>query len=563
MTQEKKPSPAPVLIVGAGPVGLALALDLGRRGTRCIVVDEGRKDAHVLPAKAGLLNERTLEFCRRWGIAGEVANWGCPEDYPRDTVYCTGLVGGHFVGRSALPSAQERTSTESPEILRKCPQFIFDPILAAAAEATGKVEFRRGWRFVSLEQRDESVDVQLVDVVTGETAALHAAFVVGCDGAGSAVRRALDIPFDGKTLDYSLSIITSIEHLERFHPFGKAERFMFLGPNGTWCNATAMDYRTYWRFTLLGSATPIDPAKIDARAEVVRALGSEDIPVEILGAVNWRRSQCAARTFVQGRVALAGDSAHTTSPTGGHGLNTGLGDAAGLGWMIDARVRGWGGPALFDGYDAERRPVAIRNSAASGRNYGNWVRDIDYSGVLKEGEEGDRTRSQIGASLQEALHSEWQSSGVALGYRYEGSPLIIPDGTPAPPDTESEYLPTARPGHRAPHAWLPDGRSTIDLFGDGFVMLRFGTRPPELAALTQAALARGVPFRIADIGDAAIAALYERRLVLVRPDGHVAWRGDEPPADPAALWDIVRGAAASPAQVSVPATAVHDPRPTH
>src|SRR5690606_18802205 len=208
-------------------------------------------------------------------------------------------------------------------------------------------------------------------LATGERRDIRALYLAGCDGAGSTVRQLLDVPFEGRTLDYSVSVIASIDDLSRYHPYGKAERFMFLGPNGTWCNATSMDYRTYWRFTYLGYREKIDMESLDLAQLLRQALGTDAIPMEILGAVPWRRSQCAARRFAVGRVARAGDSAHTPSPTGGHGLNTGLGDAAGLGWVLDACVRGWGGPALLEAYEAERRPVAIRNSAASSRHYGN------------------------------------------------------------------------------------------------------------------------------------------------------------------------------------------------
>lgn len=532
----------PVLIVGAGPVGLALALDLARRGTRSMVIDQRIQDERLIPAKAGLLNERTLELCRRWGIAGEVANWGCPTDYPRDTVYCTQLVGGHYVGRSHLPSTDDRRSPFSPEILRKCPQFIFDPILESACKRTGLVQVERGLRLLDLKQSDDYVSAMVENVTTGEKRELRAQYLAGCDGAGSTVRQLLDVPFEGRTLDYSISVIVSVDDLARHHAYGKAERFMFLGPSGTWCNATSMDYRTYWRFTYLGYQEAIDMERLDVRSLLHTALGTDSIPMDVLGAVPWRRSQCAARRFVVGRVALAGDAAHTTSPTGGHGLNTGLGDAAGLGWVLDACVRGWGGPALLPAYEAERRPVAIRNSTASNRHYRNWVGRIDYSAVRESGADGDAARRRIGDQLSDALHGEWNSQGIALGYRYENSPAIIADGTAEPPDSESEYVPTSRAGHRAPHVWLDDGRSILDLFGTGFVLLISGDRSDAaLSRLAAEAKAAGIPLAVHALHGAEQTSAYEKRYSLVRPDGHIAWRGDRLPADTGRLLRIISG----------------------
>jgi len=254
----------------------------------------------------------------------------------------------------------------------------------------------------------------------------------------------------------------------------------------------------------------------------------------------WRRSQFTAERFAAGRIALAGDAAHTTSPTGGHGLNTGLGDISDLGWMLEALVRGWGGDQLLPAYHAERRPVAIRNGTSSTQNYGAWVRAVGREQVLDDTPEGEAQRRAVGDQMNAMLAQEWHSFGVAMGYRYGTSPIVVPDGTPPTPDDPSEYVQTARPGHRAPHAWLADGRSTLDLFGDGFTLLRLGPAP-EAAPLTAAAADAGVPLHVVTIDDPEVARLYEHPLVLVRPDGMVAWRADALPEDPAALVATVTG----------------------
>lgn len=534
-----------MLIVGGGPVGFALALDLAHRGTRSTLVESDAGTGLQLLAKAGTLYERSMEYCRRLGLAEKVANSGFPDDHPRDTVYCTSL-DGFVLGRDPLPSTAERPRPpETPEKLRKCPQYVFDPLLADAVRDKGLTDVRYSTSFVGLEQDDGGVTAVLTGP-GGEAVSLCADYLVGCDGAASAVRTALGMPFEGTQLDYSVSIMLRCQNLERYHPHGRCERFMFVGPEGTWGNITTVDGRGLYRFTLIGSPERITPDRLDIPALLRRARGHHDIPWEVVNVTPWRRSQCAATGFRAGRVFLAGDAAHTTSPTGGHGLNTSLGDTSDLAWMLDAVLHGWGGTALLDAYTAERRPVAIRNSSLSTRNYKVWVENDGREHVLEDTVDGERQRQAIGARMSAMLRQEWQSFGVSMGYRYDSSAIVVPDGTPPPPDEPGEYVQTARPGHRAPHAWLSDGRSTIDLFGDGFTLLRLGGAAPDTGPIEKAAELSGMPLTVVPLDQPDIAALYERSLVLVRPDGMVAWRANELPSDPELLVDQVRGAAAAP-----------------
>ncbi|HVV08382.1 FAD-dependent monooxygenase [Amycolatopsis sp.] len=532
----------PVLIVGGGPVGFTLALDLARRGIRSTLAERDAGTALEVLAKAGTLNERTMEYCRWLGIADEIINVGFPDDHPRDVVYCTSL-NGFVLGRDPLPSTKERVPpVQTPEMLRKCPQHLFDPLVAGAVERAGHTNVLYGTEFESFTEDYAGVTVTLRrhGSVPFTVRARH---LVGCDGAASAVRRAAEIPFEGKQLDYSVSAMIRIEHLEDYHPLGRGERYMFVGTEGTWANLTAVDGRALYRLTMVGSEERLSPEQLDMDALVRRALGRDDVPFEIVRVLPWRRSQFAADRFRKGRVLLAGDAAHTTSPTGGHGLNTGLGDVSDLGWMLAALLRGWGGAGLLDAYHAERRPVAIRNSASSTRNYGVWVQSGGREHVLEDSPLGEEQRQAIGARMSAMLRQEWHSLGVGMGYRYDSSPIVVPDGTPPTPDDASEYVPTARPGHRAPHAWLAEGRSILDLFGDAFTLLRFGADAPDTGPFVRAAEEAGLPLSVIDIQQPEIAKLYERRLVLVRPDGMVAWRGDSLPEDARSLVDVVRGAA--------------------
>ncbi|MDC1295891.1 FAD-dependent monooxygenase [Myxococcota bacterium] len=524
--------------MGGGPVGFAVAIDLAMRGRKSTIVERDAGTGLVVLAKAGSLNERSMELFRRWGIADQVAGWGCPDDYPRDTSYCTALTG-HMIGTAPLECVRDRIRPEStPEINRKCPQSVLDPLLAKIADETGLVEILYNTSFEGFKEDESGVLVTLRDLRTDSTSIRRSPYLVGCDGAASAVRSAAGIAFEGETLDYSVSALVRIEGLENYHPLGRAERFLFIGPNGTWANLTSVDLMSLWRFTSLGADTKLSPEELDLSADLERGFGRDDIPYEILRNVPWRRSQCAAETFRRGRVLLAGDSAHTTSPTGGHGLNTGLGDAAGLGWVLDAMLAGWGGDAMLDAYSSERRSVAIRNSSASTRNYRAWVGGVDYTDVEQDGAHGDAVRKSIAEHLDASLFPEWHSYGVAMGYRYDESPIVIPDGTKPTEDDPSTYIQTARPGHRAPHCERKDGTSTIDLFGEQFILLCFD-RGAKTDRLLSAAASCSMPIRRLTLDEPETAALYERKLVLVRPDGHVAWRGDALPSDDAALSELV------------------------
>jgi hypothetical protein len=283
----------------------------------------------------------------------------------------------------------------------------------------------------------------------------------------------------------------------------------------------------------------------DSQSLVDRCIGKTGAPYEITDVLPWRRSKVVAEHFRVGRTFLCGDAVHVMSPNGGFGMNTGIGDAADLGWKLQAVLEGWASPSLLDSYEAERKPIGMRNTFAAAGNHAKIATAIDWSLIDSDTEEGARKRATVGSILVKAARGNLDSLGISIGYRYENSPICASDGTPPTTDDPYDYVPTSRPGHRAPHAWLEKDRSTLDLFGDGFVAMRFGQDAPDPTSLVEAAAARCVPIRVHAIDDPNVARLYEKRLVLVRPDGHVAWRGDEAPADPVRVIDIIRGARTS------------------
>ena len=533
----------PVLIIGAGPIGLALAGDLGFRGVDCMLIE--RTDGAVMQPKMDMVGIRTMEFCRRWGIVPWVESAGYNRDYPQDCAWVTTLTGHEF-GREVFPSPkEEKCPPQSPQKRERCPQNFFDPVLKRFAGQFPGVTISYNTELVSFEERGGCVSATLRDVLTGEERAIEAQFLVGTDGGASQVRQSLGIQMTGEpALTYTTNVVFRCEGLEKLHNLKPAYRYIFIGPEGTWATLVAINGTDQWRFSLVGDDNRLTHTEEYMRAAVIRAVGRE-FDFEILSMLPWVRRQLVAESYGTQRVFIAGDAAHMTSPTGGFGMNTGIQDAVNLSWKLAGYLQGWGGRTLLDSYEIEMRPVALRNVAEATGNLKRMLSprvSSPAAEVFEDGPAGDQARIEFGNRYTEQMKREWFSIGIHLGYMFEGSPIIVPDGTPQPADEVSTYTPIARPGSRAPHVWLGPDNSLIDLFGREFVLLRFGTSAPAGLALEAAAKERGVPFRIAQIDNEEAAALYVRRLVLVRPDGSVAWRGDSLPEDVLGLIDTVRGA---------------------
>ncbi|MBF4163295.1 FAD-dependent monooxygenase [Nocardioides acrostichi] len=530
---------AAVVVIGAGPVGLASAVELGVRGQSVVVLDEG--DGTVDHPRAGGISMRTMEFHRRWGTVEDVRNCGFPDDYDLDIVFSTGFGGYQLIREHYPPLGEMGTPPESPERRQRCPQMWMDPILARAAASQESVEIRYGARVGDVEvAADGTVLVRYADAATGQEREVTARYALACDGAASATRTRLGIEMSGiELLNYSVGVFFRCPGLLEKVGEHQAARFIFISPDGPVGNLTVVDGMDLWRFTYMAGKERLDLEALDVESVMRRVLG-EELEFDILSIAPWRRSQLVADSYRAGPVFLVGDSAHTMSPTGGFGANTGIGEAVDIGWKLDAVLRGWGGQGLLESYEVERRPIALRNTQAATSNFRGWYSTKDLGGLLEPGEDGDVLRREVGEELMAATRAEWESKGVILGYRYEDSPICVSDGSPAPADDYRVYEPTNRPGHRAPHAWLPDGRSVLDLYGEGFVLVDLGSEEADSAELLETGRAMGVPVRREALGQE-LADLYRTRFTLVRPDGHVAWRGDESPADAAAVWRVVTG----------------------
>jgi hypothetical protein len=395
----------------------------------------------------------------------------------------------------------------------------------------------------SFVEESDGVAVNMTDLESGEIKTIRTGYLVGCDGFDGLTRKMLGIEYAGEgVLSFSVSIFFRSAELATLHDKGWARFFRLIDANGHWGDLVSIDGRELWRLTELRVNSDADISSFDVESCLWKAVGA-DFSYEVLSVLPWKRRGLVARSYGRGRVFLAGDAVHQSSPTSGLGMNTGLGDAVDLGWKLAAVIKGWGGDALLESYGSERIPVGIVSVADSDRTYRETTLLRGGSAIAQCSAEGERQRIQFAGDLLARTRgrSDPTSENVKLGYCYHDSPIICCDGTAGPPEDAWDFVPSARPGSRAPHAWIGENRSVLDLFGHGFVLLRFGKEPAEAQGLVQAAAARAVPLKVVNIANQDIEKLYERKLVLVRPDGHVAWRGDEAPSDGLTLIDVVRG----------------------
>ena len=538
-----------VAIVGAGPVGLAAAVDLGWLGVDCVVIEQG--DGTVGDAKFVDINMRTMEYCRRWGVADEIRERGFAADYPQDVIIVTSLTG-YLLGRQRFPAFNElRTPPVTAERIGRCPQTIFDPILrrVAASYLHVRLRYRHALRPGHAGCLRRYARAHRRRNRKARRAARRLSHL--------RPRRRLDDPRGtrdrrGRRGDalHNANVVFRSPELARMHDKGPGF-YTAVGPEGRWASILAIDGRELWRLHL---TRPIDRDTFDEAeaARLIRRFAGRDFAFEIRSALVWTRREVVAERYQAGRIFLVGDAAHQLSPAGGFGLNTGIGDATNLSWKLAATLAGWGGSELLASYEPERRPIGLRNVRAATRRWAeNAAQEPPGPAIDAPTPEGERVRARVREDLQTLLNrmncgyeygARYEDVGLQLGYRYEESPIVTPDGTPPPPDDVRVYYPVARPGARAPHFWLRDDTSIIDLFGRGFVLLRLGKHPPSASGFERAAAEAQVPLIVHAFDHPHLFHLYNAPLVLVRPDGHVAWRAGAEPADCRTVLDTARGA---------------------
>ncbi len=525
-----------VLIVGGGPVGLAIAVELCYQGIDCLLIEQ--TDGVVTDPKVSTVGPRSMEFCRRWGLAEDIRNAGWPLNHTLDVAWVT-AVGGHEIYRVHFPSYAERTLPDyAPETEQVCPQDWFAPVFQnyLGEYPNGHIKFLT--QLDKFTQTDEGVIAQVTNLETGYTETIQARYMVACDGARSAIRKAcgVDAPTFHPTQTFQ-SVVFKAPELATVMGKNHAMVYFLVNPS-IQEPLRAVDGKELYRLIL----KPQPDGQVRDATEAIKAAISIDTPFEIISNVPWRLTHRVADHFRAGNIFFVGDCAHTLSPSGGFGMNTGIGDAVDLGWKLAATLKGWAGANLLDTYEIERRPIAVRNLEEANANLERTQKRSIPPVIMTDSPAGDRIRQEMAEGMERSnVKREFDAPGVHFGFCYE-SPMIIADGTP-PSHDPSQWRQSSYPGCRAPHAWLEPGKSTLDLFGQGFVLLCFDSTP-EIGRFEQACKERGVPFTSQQIDNPEIAQLYERAFILVRPDGHVAWRGDALPDDAGILIDCVRGVSA-------------------
>jgi len=531
-----------VLLVGAGPVGLTLAVDLGLRGVRCILIEQ--KDAPQFLPKMERCNARTMEIYRRLGLAEKIRAAGLKSNIPMD-VFIVLTLNEQPLLHLPYPSVDQARATikatndgtQPLEPYQLISQYTLEPLLKAVAETLPDITVRYGTEFLSLTQDDGSVVAKVK--TRGSTTTIRAAYLVGCDGGSSAVRKQLGIKLrGGGNLSKQCQALFRCNELYDRIPIGdgpgKGRHYHVADGRATFL--IMQDSTRHW--TLHSAAAQDEDMK-----SIFEATIGVPVEYEMLYCGEWKQNLLLADKYGKGRVFLAGDAVHLMIPTGGLGMNTGVGDAIDLSWKLAATLKGWGGPGLLASYETERRPVGDRNVGAS--RYASLGRRLWRSqfrpNIRDNTPEGRATRDNLKRIAEVEQRKSNEMIGAELGYRYVGSPIIWeePGG---PEQLFREYHPTTWPGARLPHVWLDNGTPMQDRIPyAGFTLLRLGSNKTDASAIEHAFRSLGAPLSVLDVPDDAARQVYGYDLLLLRPDLHLVWRGNRPHETPELLAAVATG----------------------
>ncbi len=529
-----------VIIVGAGPVGLTLSIALGRLGVRCVLLE--RNDAPTGFPKMERCNARTMEIYRRLGIVDDIRAAGLPAECPMDVFVVTRLTeepilrlpyGSVAECREDIAAHNDGTRTLEPYQLIS--QYTLEPLLKKIAEADPNVDVRFGCKFTRFEDHGDSVTAFFERSDGGEEK-LSGDYLVGCDGAGSRVRKQLGISLegDGEMLTLCQALFRCDDLYERI-PIGKGRHYHVCDDQSGFI--IVQDDTKH--FTL--HAVVEDESEMPALFEKI-----VDMPIdyETLFIGQWTQRLLVADRYGEGRVFIAGDSAHLVIPTGGLGMNTGVGDVIDLAWKLEGTLSGWGGENLLRSYEIERRQLGIRNVAASRRaNAGRRKWRAAWRPEIRDRTpEGAAIRAEVAKIADQEQRKTNEILGIEAGYRYIDSPLIWPEAGTGPDPDDPDYVPTTWPGFRLPHVWLKDGSAIHDQLGAGYTLLRFDDGREDVSELLAEFERFGAPIEVQSFDDPHAIEVYEGyELFLLRPDLHIVWRGRHAPEDPAALVSLATG----------------------
>jgi 2-polyprenyl-6-methoxyphenol hydroxylase-like FAD-dependent oxidoreductase len=520
---------------------MTIACDLASRGVRCILVE--RNSSTTSHPKMDITNGRSMELFRRVKLVDALRAVAVAEDHPFDVAWITTL-SGHELHRFVYPSvkAQRRLirenndGTQSREPGMRVSQVEIEPVLKHAIDAHANVDVRFGTEFRSLEEGPEGVIASVYDRDSNRSYRIACSYLLGCDGGGSRVRENIGIALSGdaRIMPRFMTHFRS-EERELLQRWGVAWHYQSV--HGT---LIAQNDQNIWT---LHSRFPAGqtPETVDPSGLLTRFAGRE-FEHQVVVANHWSPHLLVADGYGKGRVFLAGDAAHQYIPTGGYGMNTGIGDAFDISWKLAAVLHGFGGPGLLASYEIERRPVGLRNRAASARHNDIRVKIAGEYGDCRLGEtgpEGDAARLETGERIRAFGNAENECRGIEFGYVYTGSPIVAAEsGGGSADEPFLEYRPTTTPGARLPSTFLGDGGALYDRLGPWFTMLAFGHADPSI--LVAAASDAGLPLEVVRVADEGLFPVYDVPLVLVRPDDHVAWRGSRM-EDPTEAMKLVRG----------------------
>jgi 2-polyprenyl-6-methoxyphenol hydroxylase-like FAD-dependent oxidoreductase len=539
-SRENKPvAETQVLIVGAGPVGLTLALDLGRRGVRCTLIE--RNEGSIQLPKMERCNARTMEIYRRLGIAEKIRDAGLPREAPMD-VFLALSMAGPALAHLACPSVAEAKAQIAShndgrplEPYQLISQYTLEPLLHSVVETLPGVTVRFGCELMGLAQDAGGVDAR-VRATSGPSETIRASYLIGCDGGSSTVRKELGIALSGEGSIRKLrQALFHCQDLYERIPMGKGRHY-HIAEAPLFLFLILQDSTRHW--TLHAAAS-----NDIEMAEIFRKSLAMPLEFQMLSVNQWTQHLLCADRYAHGRVFIAGDAAHLVIPTGGLGMNTGVGDAIDLSWKLSAALAGWGGPQLLVSYEKERRPIGLRNMKASGaamRGRLHW-REAYHPCIRENTPEGAAVRKEMARRFDIEQRKVTEILGIEAGYRYVGSPVIWPESGDAPDPDNPRYVPTTWPGARLPHVWLEGGAALHDRLGPGYTLLRLGGTRADTSHIERAVRTTGAPLEVLAVNDQPARDIYGFDLLLVRPDLHVVWRGNQAPEDAEAVARVATG----------------------
>ena len=528
--------PAPpstqVLIAGGGPVGLSAAVELGLRGIACVLVEPRAQPTRTRP-RAKTLNIRTMEHLRRWGVADALRSvCPLPTWWSQDVAFCTALLGPEitrFTGVLGLSA-----DGVSPELGQQAPQYVLEETLREIVHDLPSCTFLVGSRVTSLRPHEDGVEV-LVQHPDGRSETIAAEYILGADGPRSLVREAIGARYEGTHAQRpNLGVMFRSVELMDLLPNPPAVQSWLVNNRTPGVMGPVDRLGTWWLIAFGVDGTAGD---LDLQQLVAGALGRL-VPIEIISTDPWTARMELADRCRAGRVFLIGDAAHLNPPFGGHGLNTGIGDAVDMGWKLAASLDGWAGPGLLDSYEAERRPLQQRVIAEAASNMSVLSTQLVQENMDDPGPLGERTRQAVAEQIRATKSAEYFSLDLVLGHQYRDSPVIPDDG--GAHRGVDDWATTATPGRRLPHRWVSPGISTLDLVGPGLTLVAADSA--TIDPLACAASRRRIPVSLHQ-GQADLAASLGADVIVVRPDHVVAWCGAASPMDSEALLDQITGQA--------------------